>query len=494
MQVVPSESTAERLKPGRLIRAGKLPAHISFLIFSLVASVSAWGTDHPVPKDISLVDCRVYNGGVAPGDTITLQTGIRGELVVRNCTGTDANPITIRNSSSGQTIVQRSSGTNGGFILHFIDVKDFVVDGTADFVGKNGYCGVDQGGTEGCGIVVTSTNGDPTHFLKMHGTSTEFTIKGVEIRGNWSPGLTYNGSGIGMACHDTVTTSSSTGWREDILIERNYIHGAYGEGLYCGPNWYSANGEALRLRNVEIRHNVTLESGRNGLNLKSAIAGHNSIHSNYISRSGLRTGSDPQSDCITIWEGNADVYDNYLQDCGGNGIGHFRSSKNMTSASWTSNIYNNVVNRTGLTRPDRGKGIAAGGSAPNITITGQIYNNTLVDSREEALSIGGDWRTVTAMNNIIAECGTSPCISLRGGSNIAAHNLVESSKSRVGFVDPSDGNFWLQASSVAVNAGDSRLYPEVDIRGAKRPYGGSPDQGAYEYTGGAVLPAAPALF
>ena len=91
-----------------------------------------------------------------------------------------------------------------------------------------------------------------------------------------------------------------------------------------GPNWDKPNKPAnrgatddLRLRNVVFRNSLFENCGCNGIALKSAIAGNNKVHGNKF----YDTGWSPDSastGCtgrvVSIFERQADVYDNYVEN------------------------------------------------------------------------------------------------------------------------------------------------------------------------------------
>jgi hypothetical protein len=66
-----------------------------------------------------------------------------------------------------------------------------------------------------------------------------------------------------------------------------------------------------------------------------------------------------------------------------------------------------------------------------------------------------------------SSCGPPACRTLRTAAQ--------------GWVDPGKHNFRLRAGAPAINAGDPRDAPRVDKDGKRRPAGGRPDAGAYEY-------------
>ena len=101
----------------------------------------------------------------------------------------------------------------------------------------------------------------------------------------------------------------------------------------------------------------------------------------------------------------------------------------------------------------------------SANITPQFSNNLLNrDSNTDQVSIGGTGYTVAELNAL------SNC----------SENITGDPK----FVNPvwggSNGDYTLQATSPAINAGTSSGAPSIDLNGVSRPQGSADDIGAYE--------------
>jgi hypothetical protein len=137
------------------------------------------GTEHIWTTAVQTFDCAKTPQGkvVAPGDTVTMQAGTRGPIVMRNCVGTAAKPILVRNdpAANGPVIIERTGGT-GGFVWQYRDNHYTIVDGTQKWVGAPaGTCGLSD--VRNCGIVFQN-GGDNTHhsgFFRIWLTSTTRT-------------------------------------------------------------------------------------------------------------------------------------------------------------------------------------------------------------------------------------------------------------------------------------------------------------------------------
>ena len=134
----------------------------------------------------------------------------------------------------------------------------------------------------------------------------------------------------------------------------------------------------------------------------------------------------------------------------------------ITSRNTRMAIYNNLIYGNGFLRD----------SVATMTLaTGDTaYNNTIVSNAKQCLSGGG----ATVRNNI---CHANTPNTITGTGTIS-NNLTADPK----FINAGAGNFQLQPSSPAINAGISTA-PTVttDFLGVARPNGTAYDIGAYEY-------------
>jgi hypothetical protein len=462
------------------------------LLSSLMGSGlgQAHAADHFIAPSTSSVDCQNFSGGIKPGDTITLAAGMRGALRVRNCAGTTQNPIFIRNDTSGRgpTVMRRTSAQTGGFVFECTNCTDVVIDGTGKWNGapSGAYCGAPDG-RDGCGIKITATVADdsPSTFLKLQGTSTRVTVRGVEIDGRW-PDL--NTGGIGIQTNDSNVTVSTHPdlWREDMVYEQNYIHHTYMSALYIGPNW----SERIPLRNITIRQNLVENLGRKGLILKSAIEGTNRIHHNVVRNVGIR-GASHHGAGIQVFEGGSDlrIYNNWVQTTGSQGV-HLRNENVPSSyGPFDVEIYNNVIYDAGAVLPDfhGSHGITVGFSSESAAFRPNVYHNTIVKPARAGIDFGSGITQGVARDNIISEWGTS---ALSIGANTNTNNLTGTA-STISFVSRGDLNFDLTSSSPARDTASRSGTPQDDYLGVKRPQGTAADRGAFEFADHEAAPNPP---
>jgi len=127
---------------------------------------------------------------------------------------------------------------------------------------------------------------------------------------------------------------------------------------------------------------------------------------------------------------------------------------------------NNVV-KNSIFYNNESRGIWAPGSG------NKIYNNTFVGNGSEAILIWSGGQS-DVQNNIFWNTGTP--IADPGGSNIS-NNLTTNPN----FVNEGSGDFHLQSSSPAIDAGTTLPEVPCDHDGNARPAGSAYDIGAYEY-------------
>jgi hypothetical protein len=449
--------------------------------FLLVGEVIA--ADHLIPASTSTVDCGTLNGGIRPGDSVTLASGNRGPLIVRNCKGTSSNQILVRNdvTGSGPTVIRRTTAASGGWVFICQDCENVTIDGTGKWRGapSGAYCGAPNG-RNGCGIKVTSNvAGDsPSAYLKLNGISTRVTVRGVEIDGRTSE-LGTEGVGIDQNDHSVTVQSHPGFWREGFVYEKNYVHDVFGEGLYIGPNWREPDLRAP-LRNITIRENLVERTGRQNIQLKSAIDGASRIHHNVTRHSGLR-GEEGQGAGISIFEGgqNVMVYNNWVEASGIQGIQHHNMYVPQDKGPFTSHIYNNVIVDSGqrFGADGSGHGIRIGSREGSANITASIFNNTVVNTSGNGVNFGSRISGGTARDNIVANAALA---GLSLGDNEGSNNLVGSNSS-IRFANAANLDFRLTTLSPARDAASRVGYPEIDFQGFSRPQGNAADQGAFEF-------------
>jgi len=445
----------------------------SFLVVSLIlggTSSLALAADHLVSASTPYLNCS----SIRPGDTVTLAAGKRGVLNIDNCTGTASSPIVIRNdrNGSGPTIIRRTIQSNGGFVFSCRNCVHVVIDGSGKWVGAP------SGKTYGIKVTTEASGDSPATFLMMTGTSSDFTIRYVEIDGQW-PSVSTNGIGIQVNDHTIFGSANPGKWRENLLIENTYVHDVEGEGLYVGPN---IPNDGLPLRNVRIRDNIVDRTGWDCIQAKNMRSGTNAIHHNKVTNCGIaQDGAAGQHFGISCYESTGcQLYNNWVQRTGEVGINCLIQQLPSSAGSQTCEIYNNVVLDTGVTGPTIGSGIAVTTRQGSAVFRAAVFNNTVVGTEGHCFLADAQTQSGRIQNNIAADCGMSGVSAPTQLSNF--NNLSGTSRS-IGFVNVGAADYRLLASSPAV---DSVLngFPSADFAGLRRPQGNDADQGAYEFAAG----------
>jgi hypothetical protein len=435
-------------------------------------STPALAADHKIAAQTESYDCS----SIEPGGMLTLAAGTRGPLAVRNCEGTAANPIIIRNDpeGTGPTVISRASGPEGAFVLSCNDCIGVAIDG--------GYKwqGAPAGKTYGIKVTMTG-GGAPSAFLKIAGLSRFVTIRNVEIDGAW-PSLASNGIGISVNDHMVKRVDHPDRWREGILIEDTYVHDVEGEGMYIGPSFKDGD---LPLRNIEVRNNLVEDIGWEGINTKSMWAGDNRVHHNVVRRTGKNgvTSKPLQYSGISNNGGTVKIYNNWVETTGTHGIHVWTSNGPKASAGmgpFDAHIWNNVVvNAGGLWRSFMAKsyGINVGAENDVEKPVPHIYSNTIVNSRQGAVNMNRNVGKGFVRDNIAAGSGSNPVIAVPDFVDVINNRV--GGISQIEFVDPGRKNFRLKVGSPARNSATNN-FPPNDFADVTRPKDGAADQGAFE--------------
>ena len=128
--------------------------------------------------------------------------------------------------------------------------------------------------------------------------------------------------------------------------------------------------------------------------------------------------------------------------------------------------YNNIVRNNG------GHGIQIGNQATNS----KVYNNTVYQNRESGIQTAADTSGAQIKNNISYLNGSMAIINA-GANTTQSNNLTANPL----FVNAGAGDFHLQSTSPAIDAGASLIEVADDIERALRPQGNAHDLGACEY-------------
>ena len=256
--------------------------------------------------------------------------------------------------------------------------------------------------------------------------------------------------GIPGVDYTTDTDGTANGGSNEWLNCSFHHNGRRPDGLYGGGG-NSGQGYYGKASNTLIDHcNVYNNHGYGmGINFDNNIVRNCTIHDN-----GGLIGS------------NQTLGTNYGIYIGSGGSAGVTNDNNL--------IYNNLIygNRGGI--------LVYSDSANTRIYNNTIYNNGPAGGAIDVQYIAGD---ATMQNNILY-ANTVNAVTNKGGflggSIIKSYNLF----SDPAFVNPGAGDFRLQSSSAARNAGITLTSVPDDYAGVLRPQNGPYAIGAYEYSSG----------
>lgn len=427
-------------------------------IDALGVAASAVACQHSIGPSVEEADGQGNYAAVRPGDTICIEAGRRGPLELHNFRGEPGRPITFVNHGGVVDIVSDSHA--GIEVYSSVHIR---ITGT----GMESRCGAPFAeGDQRCGIRIDEGAG--------RGVATFYGTEYVEI----DHLEIYHGGEAGMSIKDKYADPAA-GWvMHGVKIHHNYLHdivsGDRGgaEGLYVGAL------DVHDMVGVEIAYNRTARIGWESMQVGGAVADCR-IHHNVTSQDALALEPGHDASITNQYKSVCDIYDNWLYEPNARGIYDYGAGGNTIS--------NNVVVRAG-------RGTTAGDSAgsaiklysgwtPGRTV--HVLNNTLIEPRGHGVDMSDVSAESLVANNLIVSPGG---VDVDPEGARVSHNLVFGSAGQAGFADPAAGNYHLQSSSPAVDAGaDLRSYGiGDDFDGVTRPQSSAFDVGAYEHAGGST--------
>jgi parallel beta-helix repeat protein len=276
------------------------------------------------------------------------------------------------------------------------------------------------------------------------------------------------------------------------------------DGVVKIEGWSGGNAHHIRVRNAELVGNTNttqlvivtasvanIVGGNEFINLTVHRGGGSDLnHGIYVQSSNNLIDSckiyDISGAGIQIYNGyglspdgnvlrNNLVHDSRSAGAGQRGWG-------LLVAGGSGNVlYNNVVYNI----KNNGDG-AAGIYLYSGTNTG-VYNNTVYGSARYGIAVEASTSGATVTNNI-SYANVSGDYRDNGVGTRSSTNLFNANPL---FVNPSSGNFQLQAGSPAIDRGTAIALVPTDFNGGRRPYGAAYDIGAYEFGAQPVSPAVP---
>ena len=322
--------------------------------------------------------------------------------------------------------------------------------------------------------VVTIQYTGSIDFIVFGDNQQYITLDNLHIDGNSTAGCA---AGVKITYGSNPALSAN-----NITIQNSEIKNCLGQGIL-------SSGAGNRFIDNNIHHNgLTGQEDyweNHGIYAGGAdlVVTGNLVHDN---SDGIQIQYDGTTNAIVA---NNKIYDNMDGGIVLSGI----TGSGVTGAS----VYNNVIYRNGQSGgTGSGHGIALlyGGDS------NKIYNNTLYLNGSYGSIQLGDNTNAQIKNNILSNGSNAPFVTTGTFTGTFSNNLCQSAATNCAlsevasntFVNAAGGNFQLQSTSAAKEAGTplGSSYA-TDYDGNRRPFGDAWDIGAYEYGSGPTPPPTP---
>ena len=461
-----------------------MKCHRAWLLTALLVCVlaaPAWATTWHVAKtgsdSVSCATAQTWSTG-SPGNaklTINsalgcLTNGVGGTLVLHAGTFAESINNSTLSGAAGAPILLTVNGTDSvtiagsgtSTIINLSGVSYWQFDGGSTLLHINGAYGIEHG-------FFLSNGSDPKFPGDCH-----HTLNKVEVTGIGRSNDSNNGEPVYASCNYFTLTASH--------IHDNHI--GYEGGTASTPNCNSGNalnfacsgihglyvsGHHAIIDGNEVDHNpdfgIQLYNGFGGnpggnTAIHDSVVRNNNVHHNATDCKWGRGG-------ITVNTGaNNQIYNNVVWNNGTASCAGSALSFDFNAVSYQ--VYNNTVyNNKGFAVE-----LAAFGGTP--TSTGIDIENNIFDAN----NFGGALDYVS-QNGVGMTTKTNMCPVSQTGCTLISSNFA--------FTNAGAGDFTLQSSSSAIDAGTTLQPVATDISGGLRPVNGLYDIGAYEFgstTGG----------
>ncbi len=372
--------------------------------------------------------------------------------------------------------------------------------------------------------VIVQHSGTPDNYIVFSSYQNDV----VTINGNGiSWGSTWNGlfdvsnkDYIQIIGFKIINADYAGIWAENanhLIISKNYTYNTFSSGIGVWNSSYViiennevelacndgeqecitiANSYNCDIFNNNVHHNGPGTEGGEGIDVKAGSHDIN-VYKNEVHHLNNRLGI--YADAWDLHTYNINIYQNTIHHCSETGLAVASENGGLIE---NVTIYNNVIylNQYG--------GIELG-SWSDVGFTGQkpiehikIINNTCYKNGGYNNGWGygvvidnPDAKDILIRNNICSENSAQIAVQQIGNQAIIDHNLffgnntaegtLYGSDSIIGnplFRDSNANDFHLLDNSPAIDAGSSIDAPTIDFDNTNRPYGGSYDIGAYEYS------------
>lgn len=468
--------------PSRPLRPAVEPLEDRCLPASLY--VAPAGSDHnPGTSSEPLATIRHALALARPGDRVLLRSGTYHEkLVVPHGGSASGGFITLR-AAPGAKPVLDGRGVFGASMILLSDVSWFRIAGLeiADDLGVNDGSGIRilGGGShlELIGNTIHDIHGHSAMGITVYGTSavpiSNLLIEGNEIEhcdASDSEALTLNGN----------VTSFRVAW--------NRVHDVNNIGIDCIGGERDINPTQVA-RNGVVSHNTVWHAHSNyggGYAAGIYVDGGRDIviedNRSYSNDLGIEVGAEnPGVVASGITVRNNLIFGN---DKGGLVFGGYDATRGRVKDC---RFVNNVVYQND--RLDTGDGQVVVSYASGNVIAGNIIvaGSTGVLLSSDAGNVHNSfdanvWYSASGADNVSFTWNGSEYSTFadyRNGTKQDAHSRFANPR----FVNAAKGDFHPAAGSPAIDAGSSRVgwFAPYDFDGNRRPQGGAPDAGAYEF-------------
>lgn len=410
--------------------------------------------------------------GIGPGDVICLEAGTFYQILVDGLQGECGQPITIRNHN-GRVIVENDA--HYGISVRNSSYLTITGNGDNDILYGLAIMRVERG----AGLCFGSLSSNVTaSYLEIGNTA----LSGIIAKTD--PNISLTSLRNQFTMYDTH-------------IHDNYIYNTGMEGIYIGSSFY--NGMTIHYNEkdtlvyphvnvgVQVYNNKVENTGRNGIQVSSAVSGC-LVRDNHVLYDSQSQTNNHMSG-INIGGGSVcDIYNNHIAFGKGSGIEIFGRG-NMK-------VFNNLIEYPGSSIQSdemyfvsfkHGIYVQDINTDPDAPV--HLFNNTIISPNGDGIRFVNDKTTGSRIqNNIIIDPGSYrqigdlAYINHPGLPLMVSHNLLALNLQHAGFKDPDNGDYYLKSGSPAVNTGInlSSYGITFDRLYNPRPNRGSFDIGAHE--------------
>jgi len=402
------------------------------------------------------------------GDKIYVRGGVYYEQVTLQYSGAEGRPIVLQNYENEAPILDGSSVSASRGALIRISGKSYVR--ISGFELRN-YTSPDSRVVQGIRVDGGSSQGVEIRNCRIHDIKTTYS------------GSNENRNAHGIAVYGTVKDAAKA--IDGIIIDGNEVYNCklgQSEAVVLNgnvTNFQVTNNYVHDNDNIGIDFigfEGTANNGRAGVSsaywdrARDGVCSGNRV-SNITSRNNPTYRGDVCADGIYVDGGyNIIVERNIADNCD---IGIEAASEHRNCATDRITIRNNLVTNC------RGVGgilFGGAGRRNGIATNTKILNNTLYNNAPHIYIQNANSSTNEVINNI---CYKGTFLEGRQGNNRVSNNLTSNPR----FVNMSAGDFHLQGSSPAIDAGSSVDCGALDLDGKPRIAGRAVDLGCYEYAG-----------